>query len=228
MLKENERIESLNIKEYKILQNSTLYCFTSDSVILSRFAKAKKGDIVADICSGSGIVGLHFYALNDSIVKSVTLFELQKELAEMSQRTIQINSLQDKFSVVQGKLQDTAIDYKEKFSLITCNPPYKKANTGEVNLTKSLAIARHEVEITQQEILYKSAYMLKNGGRICICQRVERFLELLEDIKNAKLIVSQIQFVTPSETGKPYLVLVEAYKGVNRQLKVLENYVNKG
>ena len=70
--------------------------------------------------------------------------------------------------------------------------------------------------------------MLKNGGRICICQRVERFLELLEDIKNAKLIVSQIQFVTPSETGKPYLVLVEAYKGVNRQLKVLENYVNKG
>ena len=56
MLKENERLESLNIKDYKILQNSTLYCFTSDSVILSKFAKAKKGDIVADICSGSGIV----------------------------------------------------------------------------------------------------------------------------------------------------------------------------
>ena len=228
MLKENERLESLNIKDYKILQNSTLYCFTSDSVILSKFAKAKKGDIVADICSGSGIVGLHFYALNDSIIKSVTLFELQEELAEMSQRSIELNNLQNKFSVVQGRLQDTAIDYKEKFSLITCNPAYKKANTGEVNLTKSLAIARHEVEITQQEILNKSAYMLKNGGRICICQRVERFLELLEDIKNAKLKVSQIQFVTPSETGKPYLVLVEAYKGINRQLKVLENYVNKG
>ena len=227
MIKENERVESLNIKDYKILQNPSLYCFTSDSVILSKFAKAKKGDVVADVCSGSGIVGLHFYALNENYVKSVTLFELQQSLAEMSDRTIKLNNLQDKFCVVQGKLQDTAENFREKFSLITCNPPYKKVNTGEVNLTKAIALARHEVEITQLEILQKSAYMLKNGGRICICQRVERLLELLNDVASCSLTTSRLQFVSATENGKPYLVLLEAYKGINRQLMVLPNYINK-
>ena len=93
---------------------------------------------------------------------------------------------------------------------------------------KDVMVGGEPLDVNKTYVLASHNYMLKNGGRIYMCQRVERFLELLEDIKNAKLIVSQIQFVTPSETGKPYLVLVEAYKGVNRQLKVLENYVNKG
>jgi len=129
---------------------------------------------------------------------------------------------------VQGKLQQTAKDFRETFSLIVCNPPYKKINTGETNLTKTLAIARHEVEITQAEIVKKATYMLKNGGRVCICQRVERFLELVRDMENNKLCVSQIQFVSATEHSKPYLVLIEAYKGINRQLTVLPNFINKG
>ncbi len=226
MLNQNETLESLLIKDYKIIQNKQLYRFTSDSVILSKFAECKKGDRVADVCSGSGIVGLHFYALNEERVKSVTLFELQSELAEMSEKSITINSLQEKFNVVQGKLQETSCGYKDSFSLVLCNPPYKKKGSGEQSLTESLAIARHEVEITQQEIIEKSAYMLKNGGRLCICQRVERFVELVLDMQK-HLSISKIQFVTAKESSKPYLVLIEAYKGVTRPLAVLENYINK-
>lgn len=225
MLNENETLESLMIKDYKIIQNKNLYRFTSDSVILSKFASANKGEIVADVCSGSGIVGLHYYCLNEEKVKSVTLFELQSELALMSKKSIDLNGLQNTFSVVEGKLQQTSLDYKENFSLVLCNPPYKKRDSGEKNLTPSLAIARHEVEITQAEIVEKSAYMLKKGGRLCICQRVERFVELIEDVQK-HLKVSKIQFVTAKQGGRPYLVLVEAYKEVNRPLQVLENYIN--
>lgn len=225
MLNKNETLESLMIKDYKIIQNKNLYRFTSDSVILSRFATAKKGEVVADVCSGSGIVGLHYYCLNEERVKSVTLFELQKELASLSRKSIEINCLQDKFSVVEGKLQQTALDYKENYSLVLCNPPYKKRDSGETNLTPSLAIARHEVEITQAEIIEKSAYMLKKGGRLCICQRVERFVELVEDLQK-HLQISKIQFVSAKPTSKPYLVLVEAYKQITRPLVVLENYIN--
>ncbi len=225
MLNENETLESLMIKDYKIIQNKNLYRFTSDSVILSKFATAKKGEVVADVCSGSGIVGLHYFCLNEERVKSVTLFELQTELADMSKKSIELNGLQEKFSVVEGKLQDTSQDYEESFSLVLCNPPYKKRDSGEQNLSKSLAIARHEVEITQAEIIEKSAYMLKKGGRLCICQRVERFVELVEDLQK-HLQISRIQFVTAKPNGKPYLVLIEAYKQVARPLSVLENYIN--
>ena len=74
-LREGESVEELLEGGLKIIQDRSLYRFTSDSVLLSRFAKGKKGDRVADFCAGSGIVGLHFYALNPH-VSSVTLFEI--------------------------------------------------------------------------------------------------------------------------------------------------------
>ena len=80
-------IEPLLIGNYRIVQDTELYRFTSDSVLLSRFVKAKAGERVADFCAGSGIVGLHFYADNVGI-ENVTLFELQKELAALSRRPV--------------------------------------------------------------------------------------------------------------------------------------------
>ena len=63
-LSDGERIEELFLNGVKIIQNENLYRFTSDAVLLTRFARAKKNEILADFCSGSGIVGLHFYALH--------------------------------------------------------------------------------------------------------------------------------------------------------------------
>ena len=63
-LGEYEVLEDMMIDGLKIVQDTRLYRFTSDSVLLSRFAKAKKKDRVADFCAGSGIVAFHFYALN--------------------------------------------------------------------------------------------------------------------------------------------------------------------
>ena len=74
----------------KIIQNTALYRFTSDSVLLSKFVKGKKNDVVADFCAGSGIVGLHFLCLNPHI-KSVALYEMQPALSDMSARSIAYN-----------------------------------------------------------------------------------------------------------------------------------------
>ena len=52
VLKENEVLEEF-FEDKKIIQNTKLYRFTSDSVLLSRFARFKYGDRVADFCSGS-------------------------------------------------------------------------------------------------------------------------------------------------------------------------------
>ena len=93
-----EVIEELLIGNYKIVQDTERYRFTSDSVLLSKFITAKKGETVADFCAGSGIVGLHFYALNTGI-KKVVLFELQSELCALSQKTIALNKLENVFSV---------------------------------------------------------------------------------------------------------------------------------
>ncbi len=226
MINEFESVESLLIDDYKIIQDERLYKFTSDSIVLSRFAECKKGDSVADICSGCGIVGIHFYALNSERIKDAVLFELQDELATLSEKSIALNGLQDKFSVERGKVQENSKRFKEKFSLILCNPPYKKRNSGEQNLKREIAVCRHEVEITEAEICLSAYEMLKRGGRFCICQRTERLPELLQDLTNSGLNPSKMQLVVAKNSLKPYLVLVEAVKGVKKPFKVLPDYIN--
>lgn len=143
-----EVVEDMLIDGLKIVQDTRLYRFTSDSVLLSRFAKAKNGDNVADFCAGSGIVAFHFYALNRHNVKnlSFTLFEMQKPLLQLSQKTAVLNGFEN-FSFVEGKLQEIPETYREKFSLVLCNPPYERAGSGFDNDEYEKAVCRKEITI---------------------------------------------------------------------------------
>ena len=102
---EDETLEDLLIDGLKIIQDKTLYRFSSDSVLLSKFASLKKNDVVADFCSGSGIVGIHFYALHRG-VKKVCLFELQKSLHSLAEKTAEYNGIGDKIECYNMPLQE--------------------------------------------------------------------------------------------------------------------------
>ena len=222
-----EVIEELGIDNLKIIQDDNLYRFTSDAVLLSRFASSKKGDIVADFCSGSGIVGVHYYALNKNI-KSVDLFEIQKELYELSKKTIDINLLNGIITAHNIALQEIPKNFNTKYTLILCNPPYKKKDSGETSSNIKMAMCKHEITITQEEIIEISAKKLNFGGRLCMCQRIERFTDMIVKMRENGLEPSRIQFVSTKEGGTPYLYLIESVKGVKPQLKVLPTIVNGG
>ena len=218
--------ESLGIDNLIIYQDDALYRFTSDAVILSKFANGKKNAVVADFCSGSGIVGLHYYALNKCI-KTVDLVEIQPELASLSQKTVDDNNLGDVFTVINKPIQELGAEYNGKYHLILCNPPYKKAGGGFKNLDDKIAICRHEVTVTQEEIIEVAAKKLNYGGKLCMCQRVERFNDMLLTLNQTGLTPSRIQFVTTGEDKEPYLFLIEATKGLKPQLKILPNCINR-
>ena len=55
-LYEDERIDDLNIKGYRIIQNQKKFCFGMDAVLLSSFAKVKRGENVLDLGTGTGII----------------------------------------------------------------------------------------------------------------------------------------------------------------------------
>ena len=58
-LKENERIDDLQYKGLKIIQNPKYFCFGIDSILLSDFARdIKKDSIIADIGTGTGILSI--------------------------------------------------------------------------------------------------------------------------------------------------------------------------
>ncbi len=220
-LREGEVIEELLLGNLKVIQNTRLYRFTSDSVLLSRFASAKAKDSVADFCAGCGIVGLHFYALHPRTAR-VTLFEMQPELFEMSERTIALNALSN-FSAVCCRVQDIC-GYNEAFSLILCNPPYERG--GFENADPKKALCRKELALTLPQLCAAAAKCLKFGGRFALCHRADRLAEVLYTMKAHGIEPKRVQLVCGKSGAKPYLLLCEGVKGGKPGTEVLKELVN--
>ena len=225
VLGECEVLEDMCLENLKIVQDTRLYRFTSDSVLLSRFAKARNGDNVADFCAGSGIVAFHFHALNKNQRKNLTytLFELQSELVARSKKTAEYNGFEN-FSFCEGRLQDMPQVYREKFSLALCNPPYEKGGFDNEEYHK--AICRKELTITLPEIARAAAFALKFAGRICMLHRADRLAEVCYTLKQVNIEVKKIQFVGGRYGAKPYLVIIEGVKGGKPACEILPTIYN--
>lgn len=223
-LLETEVLEDMLIDGLKIVQDTRLYRFTSDSVLLTRFARAKKGDKVADFCAGSGIVGFHFHALNKEKKLPITLFEMQESLLALAKKTAKINGFEN-VTFQLGKLQEIPQTYLETFSLVLCNPPYEKG--GFDNETYEKAICRKEITIDLEAIAKATAFALKYGGRVCMLHRADRLAELCYTLKKHNIEVKRIQFVTGKAGDKPYLVMIEGVKGGKACVEILPTLVNE-
>lgn len=222
----SEVIEDMGIDGLEIVQDTELYRFTSDSVLLSRFARAKNGDRIADFCAGSGIVAFHFHALNRHEKKglSYVLFELQEPLCSLSKKTAKRNGFEE-FEFCQGRLQEIPQHYRESFSLVLCNPPYERG--GFENECYEKAICRKELTITLDEIAKSASFALKFGGRFALLHRADRLAEACYVLKKYNLEVKRVQFVAGKAGAKPYLVMLEAVKGGKPATEILPTLINQ-
>ena len=202
--------EELLAGNVRILQDSALYRFTSDAVLLARFLRAKRGERVADFCAGSGVVGLCFYAENED-VEHVTLFEMQPALSGLSARSVALNGLEGAFTVENVRVQDIPACYTEAFSLILCNPPYERG--GFAAADEHRALCRKEISLTLEELCAASARCLKFGGRFALIHRADRLAEVVYTLHAHALEVKKIVPVAGKAGEKPYAVLVAAVKG---------------
>ena len=219
-----KKLEYLD-ENLKIFQDDDFYTFTSDSILLSRFANVKSGEVVADFCAGCGVVGFNLYALNKNKISSLTFFELQEPLFRLCQENIALNGLEDKFCAVLGKVQDLPKEFYGKFSLIVCNPPYMKNGTGDKNLSETLAVARSETALSLRELLFIASRALKFGGRFCMVHRADRLAEIFATMKEFNIEPKRLCPVA-ARGKEPYLVLVEGVKGGKSGLKFLKTIYN--
>ena len=219
-----KKLEYLD-ENVKIFQDDDFYTFTSDSILLSRFASVKRGEVVADFCAGVGVVGFNLYALNPDKISSLAFFELQAPLFELCKENIALNGLDDRFFAVQGRVQDLPKTFYGKFSLIVCNPPYTKKGTGDKSLSETLAVAKSETALSLRELLYSASCGLKFGGRICMVHRAERVAEIFSVMKEFNIEPKKLCPVA-AKGKEPYLVLIEGVKGGKSGLKFLKTRYN--
>lgn len=221
-LKKDERIDDLEYKGLKIIQNKNGFCFGIDAVLLSDFAKEiKKDSKVLDLGTGTGILGILLCKKTE--LKQIIGVEIQQEVFNMATRSIQLNKLEDKFSVINEDIKelDKVLEL-QSFDAIVTNPPYKKDNTGLKNDNEYEVISRHEVKCNLEDVIRISSKLLKNNGKFFMVHRPERMKDIIINLEKYKMEIKEIRFVHPNINKKPNMVLIKAVKGAREFLNVQE------
>ena len=220
-LKNGERIDDLQLNGLKIIQNEKGFCFGIDAVLLSDFAKnMKRADKIIDLCSGNGVVAL---LLTEKIKNFQKIYEVevQEEVAEMAKRSIELNGLEEKITVINKNLKDLKEEFESgTIDAITVNPPYKAKGSGIINEENALTIARHEVLCTIEDIIKESARLLKSGGNFYMVHRPFRLAEIFSKMVEYKIEPKRMRLVHPYVDKEPNMVLIEGYKGGKSRLTV--------
>ena len=220
ILMPNERIDDLELDNLKIIQKNDGFCFGIDSVLLSDFArKIKNNSKVLDLGTGTGILGILLCAKTN--LKQITGIEIQKDIADMATRSIQLNNLQGKFDILNCNIKDIDKLLKiDSYDAIVTNPPYKKPNSGKINENKTKLISRHEIEANLDDFIRISFKMLKDKGTLYMVHRAERIVDILSTMRKYKMEPKRIRFVYSNKNSESKLVLLEATKNAKPFVKI--------
>lgn len=229
-LKENERIDDLEINNLKIIQNKNGFCFGMDSVLLSDFAKEINNSKVIDLGTGTGILPILLSAKTKN-TKFVGV-EIQQEVAEMANRSVYLNNLQNRIEIINDNIKNLKNKYSTcTFDAVISNPPYKKEGTGMKNVQENKLISRHEITANLEDFIEVSKYLLKDKGSLYLVHRPERLVDILYVLRKYKIEPKKIKMISPHINDEPNLVLIKAVKNAKPFLKIekpLYIYDNNG
>lgn len=218
-LRDNERIDDLQRNGYKIIQKTNGFCFGMDAVLLSGFAQVKQGEKAIDLGTGTGIIPILLEAKYKG--EHYTGLEIQNEMADMALRSVALNRLEDKISIVCGDIKEASSLFGNAvFDVVTSNPPYMNDSHGLKNPHVPKAIARHEVLCTLDDVCREAARLLKPGGRFYMVHRPHRLIEIITTLTKYKLEPKRMKMVHPFVDRDANMVLIEAVRGGRSMIKV--------
>jgi len=217
-INDDERIDEF--EGLKVIQKITGPLFSVDAVLLAKFVSIRKGDIVADLGTGGGIISLILGARTEA--ERITAVEIQNELTDITRRNISLNNLESKIEVIEADLRLAKEHFPSgQFDVVVSNPPYRLVGSGRLNPNSLKAIARHEIKCTLDDVLKSAFYLLKEHGKLAVVYRPDRLVDIIAGCRHNNLEPKRIQFVYPSIDREANLVLLEAVKNGNKETKVL-------
>ena len=216
-----ERVEDLECNGLKIIQNKSLYTFTSDAVILANFVMLKAKETAVEIGGGSGVISILLSAKNN--FKSIKIFEIQEKMQKLCEKNIILNNLSEKLELICDDVKNFKryID-AGSVDVVFSNPPYFPVTNFEMNEVKK--VAKEEVCLTLQELISCASAMLKYGGRFYVVYKAERLAELVCACEKKQLKLKKM-FFTENGKGAIKLVVAEFHKGGGDGVKILPNLV---
>ena len=134
LVRPGERVDDLQRAGLRIIQDPELFCFGMDAVLLSAYVRMKKARRGLDLGTGNGIIPILLSDRTDCL--SLTGLEIQEASADLAKRSVALNGLGDRISIVRGDIREAdRIFAAASFDFITCNPPYRQAGSGRITGT---------------------------------------------------------------------------------------------
>ena len=218
-LKAGERLDDLERNGYKIIQNPDVFCFGMDAVLLSGFVRTPEGSGVMDLGCGNGIIPILLAAKTGA--SHITGLEIQEYSADMAGRSVKLNKLEDRISIVRWDIKEVAGRFEAaSFDTVTSNPPYIKGGKGLTNPNAPKAIARHELMCSLEDVIMAAKYLLKPGGAFFMVHRPQRLSEIFICLSQHGLEPKRMKLVYPFIDHEPNMVLLEARRGGKPQLNI--------
>jgi tRNA1(Val) A37 N6-methylase TrmN6 len=219
-LKENERIDDLQYKGLRIIQNPGSFCFGTDAVLLAAFTQLKRNERAADFCTGSGIIPI--LLSGRGLAAHITGIEIQPDMADMARRSMELNGIANTVTIMRGDIREAFALCGGGLDVVMANPPYEKPGSGAQGVNECERIARHEIYCNIDDIAQNAAKILRTGGRLYIIYRTARLSELMLAMTKCALEPKRLRFVHPHMHQPSRYVLMECRKHAG-QGTVVEN-----
>lgn len=216
----------LGYENLHIYQNTKMFNFSLDSVLLPNFVTInKKTKRILDIGCGNAVIPMILTTKTDALIDGV---EIQKEAYELGVKSVKLNKLDKQINLYN---QDIKEFYKSKetdiYDTITCNPPFFKiSEKTRFNDTKYKSIARHELSLNLEDIMVIAKKLLKNNGNIAIVHRTDRLIDIIEVMRKHNIEPKKIRFIYPKVNTESNIVLVEGTKNGKPGLKILNPLIS--
>lgn len=219
-IKDDERIDDLQCKGLRLIQNPKGFCFGIDAVLLANFSRVKRGSKVVDLGTGTGIIPV--LIAGKSAASQIIGVEIQEEVADMASRSVKLNNLEDRVEIINEDLNKVVpLIVKNTVDVVVSNPPYMHSN-GIINENDKKAISRHGIMCDLEDIFRVAKDLLKTNGRLFMINRTLRLVDMMVYARKYNLEPKSMKSVH-SKIGKaPKLVLAEFVKGARPEVKVLE------
>ncbi|MEG0803781.1 MAG: methyltransferase domain-containing protein [Pygmaiobacter sp.] len=191
------------------LANGTPVCITAqhrfgtDAMLLSAFCGVHRDWSACDLGSGCGIIPLRWHDMGHR--GRCVGVELSPEgTALLGQAAAAMPHI----TAVCADLR--TLEPCGNFDLVSCNPPYFTG--GRLSEKPNRATARHEVTCAAADVACAAAKLLRDGGRLCICNRPERLADYIVASRLAGLEPKRLRFVRSRRDAVPWLFLLDCRK----------------
>lgn len=181
---------------------------STDSMLLSHFARLPKQARVLDLGSGCGTLGLLLCASDSGC--TVTGIELDPCAHAAALDNIRRNDLQSRMNSICGDLRELHPTVAAGcMDVCVSNPPYFSGGPE----SRRTPTARREDCCSPKELFSAAAWALKYGGDFYLVHRPERLAELISQGAEAGLEAKRLCLVRHREGSEISLILLAFRKG---------------